>query len=42
MTMAKWTISTREQQDLHYPPAARLNEKGCLPVWSGDGLSLQV
>jgi hypothetical protein len=31
-----------EQQDLHYPPAARLNEKGCLPVWGGDALSLQV
>jgi len=27
MTTAKWTINTREQQDLRYP-AARLNEKG--------------
>jgi hypothetical protein len=32
MTTAKWTINTREQQDLHYP-AARFNDKGCLPVW---------
>jgi hypothetical protein len=32
MTTAKWTISTGEQQDLHYP-AARFNEKGCLLVW---------
>jgi hypothetical protein len=31
MTSAKWTIHPREQQDLRYP-AARLNEKGCLPL----------
>jgi hypothetical protein len=31
MTTAKWTITTGEQQDLHYP-LARLNEKGCLLV----------
>jgi len=31
MTSAKWTIHLREQQDLRYP-AARLNEKGCLPL----------
>jgi hypothetical protein len=41
MTTAKWTINTGEQQDLHYL-AARLNEKGCLPVWGGDALSSQV
>jgi hypothetical protein len=38
MTTAKWTINTWEQQDLHYP-AARFNEKGCLPGWGGDALS---
>jgi hypothetical protein len=38
MTTAKWTISTGEQQHLHYP-AARFNEKGCLLVWGGDALS---
>jgi len=38
MTSAKWTIHTREQQDLRYP-AARLNEKGCLPLWGGDALT---
>jgi hypothetical protein len=38
MTPAKWTINPGEQQDLHYP-AARFNEKGCLPVWGGDALS---
>jgi hypothetical protein len=38
MTTAKWTINTPEQQDLHYP-AARFNEKGCLPEWGGDALS---
>ncbi len=32
MTTAKWTINTGAQEDLGYP-AARLNEKGCLPVW---------
>jgi hypothetical protein len=37
MTIAKWAISTQEQQDLHYS-AARFNEKGCLPVWGGDGM----
>jgi hypothetical protein len=38
MTTAKWTINTGEQQDLCYP-VARFNEKQCLPVWGGDGLS---
>jgi hypothetical protein len=38
MTTAKWTINTTEQQDFSYP-AARFNEKGCLPVWGGDALS---
>jgi hypothetical protein len=38
MTTAKWTINTREQQDLHYP-AARFNENGCLPVWGGNALT---
>jgi hypothetical protein len=37
MTTAKWTINTREQQDLHHS-AARFNEKGCLWVWGGDAL----
>jgi len=33
MTTAKWTLNTGgDQQDLPYP-AARFNEKGCLPVW---------
>jgi hypothetical protein len=36
-TTAKWTINTREQQNLRYR-AARFNEKGCLPVWDGDAL----
>jgi hypothetical protein len=35
MTTTKWTINTREQQDLRYP-AERFNEKRCLPVWVGD------
>jgi len=35
MTIAKLTIG--EQQDLRYP-AARFNEKECLPVWGGDAL----
>jgi len=34
MTTAKWTLITGDQQDLAYP-AARFNEKGCLPVWGG-------
>jgi hypothetical protein len=38
MTPAKSTINPGEHQDLHYP-AARFNEKGCLPVWGGDALS---
>jgi hypothetical protein len=38
MTTAKWTINTGEQEDFCYP-AARFNEKGCLPVWGGDALS---
>jgi hypothetical protein len=38
MTTAKWTINTGEQQHLRYP-AARFNEKGCLPVWGGDARS---
>jgi hypothetical protein len=38
MTTAKWTINTREQQDLHYYPAPRFNEKWCLLVWGGDNL----
>jgi hypothetical protein len=29
MTLAKWTINTREQKDLRYP-AARFNENWCL------------
>jgi hypothetical protein len=37
MTIAKWAISTQEQQDLHYS-AARFNEKGCLHLWGGDDL----
>jgi len=37
MTTAKWTINTREQQDLHHS-AARFNEKGCLWVWGRDAL----
>jgi hypothetical protein len=40
MTTAKWTINTREQQDLPYP-AARFNEKRHLPVCGGDALSTQ-
>jgi hypothetical protein len=40
MTTAKWTINTREQQDLPYP-ATIFNEKNCLPVWGGDALSTQ-
>ncbi len=35
MTTTKWTIG--EQKDLLYP-AARFNEKECLPVWGGDAL----
>jgi hypothetical protein len=38
MTTAKWTINTGEQQDFRYP-AARFNEKWCLPVWGGDALT---
>jgi len=34
MTTAKWTINTREQQDLLHS-AARFNEKGCLWVCGG-------
>jgi len=30
-------IDTRAQQGLGYP-AARLSEKGCLPVWGGNAL----
>jgi hypothetical protein len=42
MITAKWTINTREQQDLRYP-AARFNEKGCLQVWwSGDALLVTI
>jgi hypothetical protein len=36
MTIAKWT---GHQQDSRYH-AARFNEKGCLPVWAGDALSV--
>jgi len=36
MTIAKWT---GDQQDLRYGPV-RFNEKGCLPVWGGDALSV--
>jgi hypothetical protein len=37
LTTAKWTINTREQQDLCCP-AARFNEKGCFLLWGGDAL----
>jgi hypothetical protein len=37
MTTAKWTINTREQQDLQYL-AERFNQKGWLLVWGGDAL----
>ncbi len=33
MTTAKWTMNTEQPQELRYP-AARFNEKGCLPVWA--------
>jgi len=38
MTTAKWTINIGEEQDFRYP-AARFNEKGCLPVWGGDAFN---
>jgi hypothetical protein len=39
MTTAKWTINTREQQDLLHP-AARFHEKVCLLMWGGDALTV--
>jgi hypothetical protein len=38
MTTAKWTINIGEEQDFRYP-AARFNEKGCLPVWGRDAFN---
>jgi hypothetical protein len=38
MTNTKWTLNTGDQQDLPYP-AARFNEKGCLPVLGADALT---
>jgi hypothetical protein len=38
MTTAKWTITSGQQQDLHYP-AARFNAKGRSLVWDGDALT---
>ncbi len=31
-------INTEAQQDSRYPDA-RFNEKGCLQLWGGDGLT---
>jgi hypothetical protein len=40
MITTKWSIdSAEQQQDLRYL-VARFNEKGCLPVWDGDALTL--
>jgi hypothetical protein len=36
MTTAKWTINM-ETSRIGYP-AARINEKGCLPAWGGDAI----
>jgi hypothetical protein len=40
MTTAKWT-SIQERSRIQRYPAARFNEKGCLPVWGEDALKVQ-